>query len=356
MSVKQLSQKTTEVIERIVSVASAWLDIDHPVRTRAENETLAAKNRFTQEALVFAINQQMSLLTPESLTAWARKLQGTGGKTVGVLNPGNIPFVGLQDFLAVILAGHRYVGSTSSRSPILLPTFSDELCRSGLPLEVSFADYESVLEEADALIASGTSATMHTVGKKATDKGMSGGCLLLRGTRYSVAVIDGREGFDEKEGLAEDMLLHEGLGCRNVALIWAPDGTNPDSYLDAMAAFRATFPCHPESKGALKMQQAYLKAIDQPHAHGEGLEFLLSKGPPDLQMPLHVRWAEYSDTKQVDQWIETQHGELQLVVASDRLALKIPDEVERISPGNAQRPELGWHQDGVDIAVFLRQL
>ena len=104
------------------------------------------------------------------------------------------------------------------------------------------------------------------------------------------------------------------------------------------------------------MQRAYLQAVDQGHAYGEGLEFLLSKGSPDIQMPLHVRWTEYSDTTQVEQWIETQRGDLQLVVASDRLALKIPDEVGRIRPGNAQRPELGWHQDGVDIAEFLREL
>ncbi len=104
------------------------------------------------------------------------------------------------------------------------------------------------------------------------------------------------------------------------------------------------------------MQRAYLKAVDLPHAYGDGLEFLLSKGPPDVQMPLHVRWAEYSNTKQVEQWCETQRGGLQLVVASDRIALKIPDEVERRNPGNAQRPELGWRQDGVDIAEFLREL
>jgi len=356
VSVKQISKKTREAIESIASLASVWLDIDHPVRARAEEETLEAKNRFTQEALVFAINQQMSVLTTESLMAWACTLEGRGGKTVGVLNPGNIPFAGLQDFIGVILSGHNYIASSSSRSPILLPAFADELRASGHRLKARFADFDSVLHEADALIASGTSATMSAVERKASEYGIPGHRILLRGNKYSVAVIDDAGSSDEKEGLAEDMLLHEGLGCRNVALVWAPEGTDPDTYLDAMAAFRATFPSHPKSSAGLELQRAYLKAVDQSHAYADGLEFLLSKGTPDVQMPLHVRWVEYSDTKQVEQWLQAHRAELQLVVAPSRIALKIPGEVACVSPGNAQRPVLGWHQNGVDVAAFLRAL
>src|SRR5690625_7069703 len=62
-----------------------------------------------------------------------------------------------------------------------------------------------------------------------------------------------------------------------------------------MAAFRGVFPAHEKTPGSLKMHQAMLAAVEHPHAYGEGLEFLVSKGPPEVQIPGHVRWSEYDD-------------------------------------------------------------
>jgi len=348
-----LSEETLRVIEIIESVANDWLDIDHGVRIDAEEETLTAPNRFTKEALVFAINQQMSLLTTDPLQKWAFGLQAPVTKTVGVLNPGNIPFVGLQDFLGVLLSGHRYVGSVSSRSPALLPSFSMALQKRGLGREVLFTDFDILISEADAIVASGTDETMSTVRQQAHNAGVNNGRLLLRGHRYSIAVLGGRETEDEMDRLAEDILLHEGLGCRSVALLWAPGGTDLDPLLDAMAAFRATFPSHPESTGALRMQRAFLEAVDQPHAFAEGLEFLFSKGEPDILTPLHIRLAEYSDVQQVNDWILDHRQEIQLVVSSASVTEILSEEITTTRFGYAQRPELGWDQDGKNLADFL---
>ncbi|GMQ82575.1 MAG: hypothetical protein BMS9Abin05_2029 [Rhodothermia bacterium] len=351
-----LSEEILRVVDIIVSVAREWVNVEHSVRLQAEEETLAAANRFTEEALVFAINQQMSLLTREALQAWAARLKASEVKKVGVLNPGNIPLAGLQDFLGVLLSGHQYVGSVSSCSPVLLPAFSLALQERGLNCEVMFTYFDELISEVDAIIASGTVETMATVRKRASDAGMEDSQLLLRGHRFSIAVMDGRESEEDMERLAEDILLHEGLGCRNVALVWAPTGTDPDPLLEVMATYRATFPPHPESKGALEMQRAYLVAIDQPHAFADGLEFLFSKGEPEILMPLHIRWTEYSDINQVNGWIHTHRREIQLVVSPESMRELLPEGIATVEPGFAQRPELGWSQDGKDLGEFLQSI
>ncbi|ARA92626.1 hypothetical protein AWN76_005225 [Rhodothermaceae bacterium RA] len=345
-----------DVRAAVVEVASRWQDPDHPRRADAVAATLAAPNRFTAEAVAFAVNQQMSLLTPEALTAWASGTWAAAPLTVGVLNAGNVPLAGLQDALAVLLAGHHYLGTVSSKSPALLPAFLAEV-REHLPvLPVRFVEAATLFAEAEAVIATGSDETADRVAAQCEAHGIPPARRLLRGHRFGVAVIDGQESDDEREMLAEDALLHEGYGCRNVALIWAPAGLAPDPYLDAFAAFRSVFPVHPDLPGALRMQQAFLEATGQPHAYGEGLEFLLSRGAPEPQRPGHIRWVEYEDLDEVNRWLHEHAGRIQIVVARDGLRARLAAG-DRLEPlGMAQRPALDWRPDGVDTMAFLAQL
>lgn len=341
------------MIEAVARVAARWREPDHPARAGAVARTLEAPNTFTAEAVAFAVNQQMHALTPEALAAWVGGRQAAAPVTVGVLNAGNVPLVGLQDLLAVLLTGHRYLGVVSSKSPHLLPAFVDAL-RAELPsLPAAFATFEALLERAGAVIATGTDETRDAVAAACAERGIPPERRLLRGHRYAVAVIDGRERRQERENLAEDILLHEGYGCRNVALLWAPRGLDADPYFEAMAVFRSVFPPHPSTPAGLKMQQAMLAAFDVPHAYGEGLEFLVSRGAPEVQRPGHLRWVEYDDLAAVGAWLEAHRGELQLVVARPRLAERLPAGLPVAPPGEAQRPPLDWCPDGQDPVAFL---
>lgn len=344
------------VIEAVSDAAAVWQDPEHAPRTEAVEKTLAASNTFTEEAVAFAVNQQMSLLQPAALAAWVGGRQAATPRRVGVLNAGNVPLVDLQDFLAVALTGHRYRGTVSSRSPYLLPAFVDEV-RARVPrLDATFLPADALFEAAEAVIATGSDETRQWAQEQCEAHGIPASRRLLRGHRYAVAVIDGRESEDELEELAEDTLLHEGRGCRNVALIWAPRGLSPDALLDAFAAFRGVFPAHAGTPGTLKMQQAFLEATGQPHAFGENLEFLLSRGEPEVQPPGHVRWVEYDDLADVDAWLTERAEELQLVVARPGLVDRLWADVSIVPPGQAQRPALDWCPDGVDTVAFLAGL
>lgn len=343
-------------IAAVAQAAEAWREPDHPARAAAVEKTLEAPNRFTERALSFAVNQQMDLLTEEALEAWIGGRWTEAPRTVGVLNAGNVPLAGLQDLLAVLLTGHAYVGACSSKSPYLLPAFVDEMRQIHEALPARFVEAEALFDEGEAVIATGSDETADWVRTQCAAHGIPEPRRLLRGHRYGVAVIDGNEDEDERAGLAEDALLHEGYGCRNAALIWAPRDLEPDPYLDAFARFRGMFPVHPDMPGALQMPQAFLEATGQSHAYGEGLEFLVSRGAPEPQQPGHVRWAEYDTLDEVKAWLEAHASEIQLVVARDAVAERLATDVPMEPLGEAQRPALDWQPDRVDTVAFVETL
>lgn len=340
----------------IVAAATAWRDPEYERRAEAEERTLGLENRFTPEALAFAVNQQMHALTVEALLAALGGRRASTARVVGVLNPGNVPLVELQDFLAVVLSGHRYRGALSSRSPYLLPAFVEEVREAGANIDVAFVEAEQLFSESEAVIVAGTDDTRAWAEALCDRHGVHPSNRLLRGNRFAVAILDGSETENELEALAEDALLHEGFGCRNVAIIWAPDDLSPDAVLNAFANFRGVFPAHPDTPGALAMQKAFLEAVGRPHAYGEGLEFLVSKGDPEPQAPGHVRWSSYADVAEPVAWAKANRNALQLIVTNERRVPLIDPDLPVEAFGNAQRPPINWQPDGIDTMTFLLNL
>jgi len=340
----------------IARAARNWQDPEYPSREAAVTQTLEAPNHFTEEALAYAINQQMRLLTEEAIEAWIGGRKAQEPKTVGVIHADHVPLDGLRDLLAVVLIGHQYLGSLSPESPYLLPAFVDEIKQHAPALPADFADFEEVLAEADALIATGDDEEMETLADEVEELGIDSSQVLLRGTGYAIAVLDGQENADEFEGIAEDTLLHEGRSRRSVALIWAPADLPPDGLLEGLAAFRSVFPPHPDTPGALKMQQAFLQATDQPHAYGEGLEFLLSKGEAVVQGAGHLRWVPYESLEDVSAWLQAYGDAVQFVVAREAVSTQWSPPIDMMRPGEAHRPPLTWDPDGIDTIAFLAGL
>lgn len=336
--------------------AHIWSDPGQPCRREAVQATLTAFNSFTEEALEFAIDQQMSEVTESALTNWIGERRSKKVHQVGVINAGNIPFAGLQDLLAVLLCGHSYVGVLSSKSPHLLPAFVQTVRDQGVDVEINFVDREAVWGQVQAVMATGSDAAIAQISSLATIRGLPPQKCLFRGNRYGISILDGLETAHDLDDLALDVLLHEGMGCRNVALIFAPEGLEPDRCLGHLAQVRGVFPAHPSTPGRLEMQRAFLAAIKQPHAYGDGLEFLISKGPPEAQIPGHIRWVEYEDLDEVIRLVEAMFSEVQCVVARDRLCEKLPEAWDTQLLGTTQKPALAWKPDGRDTIDFLCSL
>ena len=334
------SMKLEERIEAIVEAARDWREPEHAPRVEAVQRSLAAPNRFTEEALAFCINAAMHRLSPAALRSW------WGGRhlpersvVVGVRPGGTTPLAGLRAVLAAHLAGHRCLFLPSDRSPALVPAFAAALHQSGRDTSLeTVRDEQQLVDRVEAVVGEGAAEEKAAFERHCEAAGLSAQRRHWRSDTYSVAVLDGEEDPEARERLAEDAFLLEGLGPQSVRLLWAPEGMEPDPYLEAMAHFRAFFPAHADTPGALQMQQAFLEARGQSHAYGEGLEFLLSRGAPGAQAPGHLRWSEYDDLEEVCSWLTAHASEVHAVVARPALSEKLPLPV--LAPGTVHRQYL----------------
>ncbi|MFB6248618.1 MAG: hypothetical protein ABEL97_08625 [Salinibacter sp.] len=345
-------KKTEQRIETLAGIAAEWRDSDYGPRRRAIEETLEAPNRWTEPALEYALDRWMERLTVEALEGWVGDESADRGDCVGVLHGEEEPLSGLRDALAAWALGFNFVGTVPDTSPALLPAIGAEVSARLPEVEVAFTSVDATLERADVIVAA-PSPPVDALQSACGEHGLGPGRRLLRAEGFSVGVVDGHESDDEMERLAEDMLLYEGYGRRRLAVVWAPTDHAPDPYLEAMARFRGLFPAHEDTPGALQMQQAFLEARDAPHAYAAGLEFLVSRGEPDVQAPGHVRWAEYTDLDEVGAWWASHRESVYAVVARSHLHGTCPEAWPLRTPGGVHIPPLD-DEEGRQVVRFLK--
>lgn len=342
--------------EAIVDVAADWREPDHPPREHAVAETLEAPNRWTEEALDYALNRWMQRLTLEALTDWLETPAPDARTTIGVLHGSSDPLDGLRDAVAVWSSEHGYLGCLPDASPALLPAFATEVQKRADDVQATFVEEEAFFERASAVMAQPHRDEDDAVREQCDAHDIPAERRLIRPSRLVVAVLDGHESDDARGGIAEDVLLYEGGGHRRLSILCAPTDLSPDPYLEAMARFRGVFPAHPDTPGALQMQKAFLEARDEPRAFAEGLEFLVSRGAPQIPSPNgHIRWSEYDDLDEVDDWIRDQGEALCAVVAREPLHDQLPVSWPLRTPGGLHIPPLD-DEDGREIVNFIRSL
>jgi hypothetical protein len=161
---------------------------------------------------------------------------GKWDKTVGIIMAGNLPLVGFHDLLCTLACGCNAYIKLSSKDRWLLPAVYDMLCDidvywcnkiafASINKEESLGSYfcKNAQERFDAtvcgLIASGSDDSMAEIKKEFPRIPK-----LLRGSRFSFAVVTGNESNEQLRGLAEDMFLYCGLGCRSASYLFVPEG------------------------------------------------------------------------------------------------------------------------------------
>jgi hypothetical protein len=211
---------------------------------------------------------------------------------------------------------------------------------------------EAVLR-ADALIATGSSATTKLIWRQFAAAGMPQRALL-RGSRIGAAVLCGAESDEDLFSLASDVLPHEGRGCRSVAIVLAPNGLPPDRFVEQANRFRRNFPPHGGTLLAVGRAVRLLNAVEEPFIQGDG--FVLIEGDVALREPCIVRWVRYKEESEPTAWLERNRRLVQVVVSSESAAHIIPQDIEGCRFGEGQDPPLSWCPDGVDTMAFLNDI
>jgi hypothetical protein len=263
-------------------------------------------------------------------------------KRVGVITAGNIPLVGFHDLLCVTMSGHRFIGKLSSKDDSLLPVIITFL----KDIEPEFNDYISFTDKSfdqiDAIIATGSNNTSryfeYYFGKYPH---------IIRKNRNSVAVLSGYETVEQLSGLADDIFMYFGMGCRNVSKLFLPENYDPDLIFKASLKYKDIIMHNKYANNYDYNRVIYLMNKIDFKENG----FFILKEDSGLASPISVVYFEYYKTiDELTHRLEFEKENIQCIV-SDQKYLK-----NSVSFGESQKPRLNDYADNIDTVNFLLKL
>ncbi len=304
---------------------------------------------FTERFVRQALSQWAEALTQTD--TWIGRygnLHPPKSLTVGVVNAGNIPFVGLHDLISILISGHKYQGKNATGDGILLPFIAGLIVEAEPALRdhITFAER---LSGVDAVIATGSNNSAryfeYYFGKYPN---------IIRMNRNGVAVLTGDETKDELVALGKDIFTYFGLGCRNVSKLYVPEGYNFNQFFEAI--FEYSF---------VNESSKYMNNFDYNNS------VLLLKQIPFLQNGFlivreekHiassiavVHYEKYESPARLEEHLAQEREMIQCIAAGHSL-YEHNKELKNITVpfGKTQSPELWDYADGVDTIKFLSGL
>ena len=339
--------------ERIKAFANLGLQmkvIPEEVATAAyQQNTWFTKNNIDNAAKVWA-----ETLTEENIKLWLKryaaesgdslKRKGKKGLRIGVINAGNIPFVGLHDFISVLISGNMYVGKNASDDSILLPYISKLL----IDIEPKFSKRISFTERLvnpEAVIATGSNNT-----SRYFEYYFSKYPHIIRKNRNAVAVLSGEENEGELKSLGKDIFQYFGLGCRNVSKLYVPKGYSFNTFFESMLGFAEVMQ-HNKYMNNFEYNNAILLLKRIPFLQNG---FLIIREESRIASPIAVLHYEYYDSiNEVEEKLINEKEKIQCVVSSSSLSI---NNIPVVRPGETQSPTLWDYADGVDTMEFLLKI
>ena len=263
-------------------------------------------------------------------------------QTVGVVMAGNVPAVGFHDFLSVLMSGHRIQARLSSDDNKLMPAIAAVL----LETEPGFGPFISFTEETlqgfDAIIATGSNNTSryfeYYFGKYPH---------IIRKNRNGVAVLTGKETEKQLQALADDVFLYYGLGCRNVARLFVPQGYDFDPLLEALRKRTEITENHKYFNN-----YEYNKAVFlvNGRAHFDTGNLLLVEDEKFASPVGVLHYTFYSSPVALRNHLMVNSEQVQCVVSEAGFL------TDTVPFGKSQSPALWDYADGVDTMDFLLSL
>lgn len=259
-------------------------------------------------------------------------------KKVGVIAAGNIPLVGFQDLLNVLLSGHHLYFKPSSQDKILNGHIIEKLVDLAPEIEnkITIADR---LNNLDAYIATGSGNTSryfeHYFGKYPN---------IIRKNRVSVAILNGKESNTQLADLGNDIFNYFGLGCRNVSKLYVPTGYDFTQFFESVE-YWSGISIHSKYTNNYDYNKSIMLVNGEKH-YDNG--FLLVKENVGMHSPISTIYYEEYDSEDTVR--------KQLAAAMDQLQCIVSNKQEDISFGETQAPELWDFADHIDTIRFLAEL
>lgn len=338
-----------------------WLSGDNEWLAGAVERT-AGEGFFAAGDIRHALDVLRETCGEKALREWAGRAgldsgqEGSGRLTL-CLHAGNLPLVGFQDALAVLLSGRRYSGKISRKDPYLLPTFLNEVKKTNgwndrdVQWTHRLDDFEGMPHE--AVLFAGSERSVPPV-RRAVDRlelAERDARMLIRTAHFSMAWVDRRDR-GTLEALTEAVLRYGGKGCRSVAVVVAPFGLEEAAgkLKEHFETFWQANPQHENPPPALRYRKAYNTAVERQQVWLE--DFLLQEGGLELDRDFICYWVK-GDESSAAELAASFGGRLQSLYVS-RDGAEIPGQehrTERLS--DAQAPPIHWRPDGTDTLEWL---
>lgn len=355
--------------EQIANLLEEWLTaVDSPLH-RAVEQTIGQK-LFHASDVHFAVNHLRETVLDGQPQNWLDEVQneetnhGLGTdltqpqnslrevqnekntlRTILCLHAGNLPLVGFQDVLAVLLSGVGYAGKLSRKDPYLLQSFID-LVRKRYP----DANFQSSVDisafqnrQFQEWMFAGSEGSLRQLERELVSRQIivPQHRALRRTAHFSAACINEFKSSDARD-LMEAVLRYGGKGCRSVALVYAYASLEEVAPLLTEAAnewFHQN-KLDPKPLPFVRYRKAYNDAVGVPSlllgSH------LMQAGVASPDHPEIVYWQDYQSPIQVKM---NYSGILQEVYGCGNTEL---------TPLNqAQRPPINWKPDGVDTLRWI---
>lgn len=347
-------------IEKVSSAIEEWLDPGNFDLKEAIDRTVN-EGLFTFEDVKHQILALKGRLTQEELLIWAEKSQlkhnSLSGRKILCLHAGNLPLVGFQDLLSVIMTGGRYFGKLSKKDPYLLPTFLRIAQKHHL---LSKSTWSTQLEDfqpapSDTLLFAGSDETASMIKKELNSYGLIKPDTqhLMRTAHFSMAFIPEKSPETMKE-LTEAVFRYGGAGCRSVAVVVSPYSLDSIKceFTDYVESFWLKNPQHQKPPASLFHRYAFNKATGLSQAWLD--DFLIEENlhKPDEKFILYWVQGDFDKFRQVAEHFED--GLQSLYSTANFVGNKIDQfTIEPLS--QAQKPPIWWKPDQVDTIRWLQE-
>lgn len=349
-----------EHINKICISISDWLHPDNKNLQLAIERTVD-EELFSFEDIKHQILALKNAIKPAKINQWVSQSNSTPNslrnRSVLCLHAGNLPLVGFQDFLAIMISGANYMGKLSKKDPYLLESLIRVFMENNV---VSNIQYNSDLDalpnvEPDAWLFSGSQENASAVENLLIARNMltRNTPSLIRTAFYSVAFIDK---LDEVtlDHLTEAVFRYGGSGCRSVAMVVSPFGLDSIKcrFTDHVENFWLKNPQHKKPEKALKHRFAMNKAIGVNQAWLN--DFLIEEGEKIPQQKFILKWKK-GNLSTIDEIIKSNiHGIQSVYSTAVHLGKSIGNSV--IEPlSTAQNPPIWWKPDGIDTLRWVYQ-
>ena len=347
-------------IEQISRAIDEWLSPDNGELKHAIEKTIH-DNRFGIEDIRHQIRTLKNSVTEKSLRQWAERSSLEPGslvnKNILCLHAGNIPLVGFQDLMSVMMTCGNYYGKISNKDPYLLPSLLNVLKRHFPDRKIRWDTKLQNLSafKSDAVLFAGSEKTAGIIKEKLKNLGIIDGNtpLLMRTAHFSIAYLPNKNP-ESMQDLTEAVFRYGGAGCRSVGLVVSPfdlAGIQCE-FTDYIESFWLKNPQHSKPPEKLKVRFAYNKAMERDQAWLG--DFLIEENMEKPSEKFILYWVQ-GDEETLKKAVRNFRAGLQSVYSTAEFIGEVMMDL-RIEPlSSAQSPPLWWRPDQTDSIIWLQE-